>query len=111
MNDSNLHRRAFRALPLWFLCVVLLLLLQLLIALVWSFVGPLGNGSERILELVYASPASWLGNTFFEDRMTLGNAPLGMGMLFLLVIFYAFLGGTIFFLLCKLSSALSRGKQ
>ena len=101
----------FRALPLWYLCVVLLLLVQLLIALAWSFCGPLGNGLERILELVYASPVSWIGNAFFEDRMTLGNAPLGMGLLLMIVILYSFLGGTIIFLLCKLSSALFRGTQ
>ena len=100
----------FRALSVWYLCVVLLLLVQLLIALVWSC-GPLGNGLERFLDLVYGSPVSWIGNTFFEDRMSLGNAPLGMGLLLLVVILYAFLGGTIIFLICKLSSSFSRGKQ
>jgi len=110
VNDSNLHRRAFRALPLWYLCIVLLLLIQLLIALVWSY-GALGNGPERFLELVYGSPVSWIGNTFFEDRMTLGNAPLGMGLLILVIILYAFLGGTVICFVCKLSSALSRGKH
>lgn len=109
MNDSNLKRRVFRALPLWYLCVVLLLLVQLLIALAWSFYGPLGNGPERFLDLVYGSPVSWIGNSFFEDRMSLGNAPLGMGLLLLVVILYAFLGGTIFFLLCKLYRRFSAG--
>ena len=44
--------------------------------------------------------------------MTLGNGPLGMGLLLLVVILYAFLGGTVIDLICKVSSSvLSRGKQ
>ena len=112
MDHLSINRKAFRALSLWYLCVVLLLLLQLLIVLAWSFFGPLGNGLERVLEFVYVSPASRLGNMFWRDRMTLGNAPLGMGLLLLVVIAYAFLGGTVIFLICTISSsALSRGKQ
>ena len=95
MDHLSTNRRVFRALSLWYLCVVFLLLLQLLIVLAWSFFGPLGNGLERFFELVYASPVSLLGNSFFEDRMTLGNTPLGMGLLLLVVILYAFLGGTL----------------
>lgn len=111
VDHLSTNRRVFRALSLWYLCVVLLLLVQLLIALVWSFFGPLGNGLERVLDLLYVSPASWLGNMFWGDRMTVGNAPLGMGLFLLVVILYAFLGGTAVFSLCKLSSALSRGKH
>ena len=111
MDHLITNRRVFRALSLWYLCVVLLLLVQLLIALAWSFSGPWGNGSERFLDLAYGSPAAWIGNVFFEEQMSLGNAPLGMGLLLLVAILYAFLGGTIIFLICKLSSALSRGKQ
>ena len=95
----------------WYLCIVLLLLLQLLIMLAWSFFGPLGNGMERFLEVAYGSPAAWIGNTFFDDRMTMGNAPLGLGMVLLIVIIYAFIVGTIIFFLCKLSSTLSRRKH
>ena len=111
MDGLNMNRRMLRTLSFWYLCVVLLLLVQMLIALAWSFYGPLGNGLERILDLAYGSPVSWIGNAFFEDRMSLGNAPLGMGLLLLVVILYAFLGGTFIFLICMISSALSRGKH
>lgn len=100
-----------RALSHWCLCFVLLLTVQLLIGLIWSFFGPLGNGFERIIELVYGSPAFWLGNTFFENQMTLGNVPLGTGLLFLVAILYAILGGTVIYLICILSSALFHGKD
>ena len=96
---------------LWYLCVVLLILLQLMIGLLWSFFGPLGNESERFLDLAYGAPASRIGNVFFENQMTLGNAPLGMGLMLLVVIIYAFLGGTAVYLISRLSSALSRRKQ
>lgn len=111
MDRSSSNHKAIRALSLWYLCVVFLLLIQLLVALVWSFFGPLGNGLERLLEFAYASPVSLIGNTLLEDRMTLGNAPLGMGLLLLVVILYAFLGGTVVFSLYKLLTMLSRGKQ
>ena len=111
MDHLSTNRRVFRALSLWYLCVVLLLLIQLLVALVWSFFGPLGNGLERVLENLYVSPASRIGNMLFEDRMTMGNAPLGMGLFLLVVILYAFLGGTAVFLICRLSFTLSRGKH
>lgn len=111
MDHLSTNRRVFRALSLWYLCVVLLLLIQLLVALVWSFFGPLGNGLERVLDLLYVSPASRLGNMFWGDRMTVGNAPLGMGLLLLVVIAYAFLGGTVILSIYKVSSALSRGKH
>ena len=111
MDGLNMNRRMLRALSHWYLCVVLLLLVQMLIALAWSFCGPLGNGLERILDLAYGSPVSWIGNAFFEDRMSLGNAPLGMGLLLLVVILYAVFGGTFIFLICMISSALSRRKH
>lgn len=110
MERLNMNRKVFQMVAQWYLCVVLLLLLQLLIVLAWSFYGPLGNGMERFLEVAYGSPAAWIGNTFFEDRMTLGNAPLGLGMVLLVVIIYSFLVGTIIYFLCTLSSALSRGQ-
>ena len=78
---------------------------------IWSFIGPFGNGLERFIDHAYCSPVSWIGNAFFEDQMTLGNVPLGMGLMLLIVILYAFLGGTVIYLICKLSSALSRRKQ
>lgn len=43
--------------------------------------------------------------------MSLGNAPLGLGLLLLVVILYAILGGTIIYLIYIISSALSRGKD
>ena len=111
VDRLNMNRRVFRELSHWCFCIVLLLALQLLIVLTWSCFGPLGNGLERFLELAYASPASWIGNTFFKDRMSMGNAPLGMGLLLLVVILYAILGGTLVYSICKLSSALSRRKH
>ena len=111
MDRLKLNRRMLRALSHWYLCFVLLLTVQLLIGLIWSFFGPLGNGFERIIELVYGSPASWLGKTFLEDRMTMGNVPLGMGLFLLVIILYAFLGGTVIYLICILSSALFHGKD
>ncbi len=111
MDRLSTNRRLFRELPDWYLCVVLLLLFQLLTALFLSFAGPSGTGLERLIESAYVSPANRLGNTFFEEQMVLGNIPLGMGLLLLIVILYAFLGGTVIYLIGRLSSALSGRKQ
>ena len=108
MDRLSTNRRLFRELPDWYLCVVLLLLFQLLTALFLSFAGPSETGLERLIESAYVSPANRLGNTFFEEQMVLGNIPLGMGLLLLIVILYAFLGGTVIYLIGRLlSSALS----
>ena len=107
----NRRVRVFRGLAHWYLCVVLLLLMQLTVAVFWSIFGPSGNGLERFIDRTYISPVSWIGNTFFEEQMFLGNAPLGMGLFLLVVILYAFLGGTVVFLFCRLLSSLSRRKH
>jgi hypothetical protein len=109
--ELSLNRRLFRTFSYWYLCVVLLLLFQLLTALFLSFAGPSGTGLERLIESAYVSPANRLGNTFFEEQMVSGNIPLGMGLLLLIVILYAFLGGTVIYLIGRLSSALSGRKQ
>lgn len=113
MESLNMNRRVrvFRGLAHWYLCVVLLLLMQLTVAVFWSIFGPSGNGLERFIDRTYISPVSWIGNTFFEEQMFLGNAPLGLGLLLLVVILYAILGGTIIYLIYWISSALSRGKE
>ena len=111
MDRLNMNRRVFQALLPWYLCVVLLLLTQLTVAVFWSIFGPPGNTLERILNRTYISPVSWIGNTFFEEQMFLGNAPLGLGLLLLVIILYAFLGGTIVCLIYRISSALSNGKE
>jgi hypothetical protein len=111
MDCLNLNRKVFRALLLWYLCVVLLLMLQLAAALLWSIFGTRGGGFERFLDLAYMTPAYRLGETFFTEQMSLGNAPLGLGLLLLVVILYAILGGTIIYLIYIISSALSRGKD
>ena len=111
MDRLSTIRRLFRELSHWYLCVVLLLLFQLLTALFLSFAGPSGAGLERLIESAYVSPANRLGNTFFEEQMVLGNAPLGMGLFLLIVIIYSFLGGTTIYLIWKLSHMLRRGNH
>lgn len=109
--ELSLNRRVFRALARWYLCVVLLLLMQLTVAVFWSIFGPPENGLERFIDRTYISPVSWIGNTFFEEQMFLGNAPLGMGLLLLVIILYAFLGGTVVYLFCRLLFLLSSRKH
>lgn len=109
--ENESQGRAIQGVVRWYLCIVLLLLLQLVVGLFLSFFEPSENGLERFVDLAYGSPASRIGNVFFENQMTLGNAPLGMGLMLLVVIIYAFLGGTVVYLISRLSSALSRRKQ
>lgn len=40
----------------WFLCVAIAMAAQMLLLLVWSFLGP-GNGLDRIMDPVYADTA------------------------------------------------------
>jgi hypothetical protein len=110
-SEKESQGRAFRGVVRWYLCVALLLLLQLVVGLFLSIFGPSENGLERFIDLAYSSPASRIGNVFFENQITLGNAPLGMGLMLLVVILYAFLGGTAVYLICIVSSRLFRGKQ
>jgi hypothetical protein len=110
--EPSLNRRIFHALSHWYLCLVLLLALQLTAALFWSVFGSRGGGFERFLDLGYLNPAYRLGEMLFLGKqMSLGNVPLGLGLLLLVVILYAFLGGTIVCLIYWISSALFRGKE
>ena len=111
MERLNLNRKVFQMVAQWYLCVVLLLLLQLTVALFWSNFGTRGGGFERFLDLFYLTPAYRLGKTFFAEQMSLGNIPLGLGLTLLVVIFYSFLGGTIVCMIYSISSALSRGRE
>lgn len=113
MDTLAIRNRLFSELWLWFLYVVSLLALQLLILTAWAAFGPQSNRIlEHVFELAYAHPVLWLGNAFFEEeQMFLGNIALGLGLILLVVIIYAFLGGTVIYLIGRLSSALSGRKQ
>ena len=106
--ELSLNRRVFQALLLWCLCVVLLLLLQLTVVLFWTYFGTRGGGFERF---AYLTPAYRLGETFFAEQMSLGNVPRGLGLLLLVVILYACLGGTIVCQVCSISSAFSHRQE
>ena len=81
----------------WFFCVVIAMAAQMLLLLLWSFLGP-SNGLNRIMEPVYVSAAHCIGTLFFEEQMSLGNAPLGLALLFLTVMLYSAVIGTVFYL-------------
>ena len=93
----------------WYLCVAIAMAAQMLLLLVWSFLGP-GNGLNRILESVYVPTAHCIGTLFFEEQMSLGNIPLGLGLLFLTVMLYSVVIGTVFCLGYKLFVRRSSGK-
>ncbi len=93
----------------WYLCVAIAMAAQMLLLLVWSFFGP-GNGLDRIMDPVYADTAHFIGKLFFEAQMSLGNAPLGLGLLFLTVMLYSIVLGTIFYPGYKLFVKRSAGK-
>ena len=93
----------------WYLCVVSLMAVQVLLLLLWSFLGP-GNGLDRIMDPVYADTAHCIGTLFFEAQMSLGNGPLGLGLLFLTVMLYSVVLGTVFYPGYKLFVKRSAGK-
>ena len=93
----------------WYFCVFSLMAAQMLLLLVWSFLGP-GNGLDRIMDPVYADTAHCIGMLFFEAQMSLGNAPLGLGLLFLTVMLYSIVIGTVFYPGYKLFVKRSAGK-
>ena len=80
----------------WYLCVVLAMAAQMLLLLLWSFLGP-SNGLNRIMEPAYVSTAHGIGTLFFEEQMSLGNAPLGLALLFLTAMLYSAVIGTVFY--------------
>lgn len=98
-----------REMSRWYFCVVCLMAAQMLLLFLSSFLGP-GNGLDRIMDPVYADTAHFIGTLFFEERMSLGNAPLGLGLLFLTVMLYSVVIGTVFCLGYKLFVKRSAGK-
>ena len=93
----------------WYFCVVSLMAAQMLLLFLWSFLGP-SNGLNRILEPVYVPTAHCIGMLFFEEQMSLGNAPLGLALLFLTAMLYSVVIGTVFCLGYKLFVKRSAGK-
>ena len=93
----------------WYFCVVSLMAAQVLLLLLWSFLGP-SNGLNRILDSVYGTTAHCIGTLFFEEQMSLDNAPLGLALLFLTAMLYSVVIGTVFCLGYKLFVKRSAGK-
>ena len=98
-----------REMSRWYLCVVIAMAAQMLLLLLWSFLGP-SNGLNRILEPVYVPTAHCIGMLFFEEQMSLGNVPLGLALLFLTAMLYSVVIGTVFCLGYKLFVKRSAGK-
>ena len=109
MSTASRKSGFVRGMSRWYFCVVLAMAVQVLLLLLWSFLGP-GNGLDRIMDSVYADTAHFIGTLFFEERMSLGNAPLGLALLFLTVILYSVVIGTVFCLGYKLVVRRSAGK-
>ena len=57
----------------WYFCVVIAMAAQMLLLLLWSFLGP-SNGLNRIMEPVYVSAAYCIGATtsLYPDRSSWG---------------------------------------
>ena len=109
MRPSTPKSGFIRDLSRWFFCVVIAMGAQMLLLLLWSFLGP-SNGLDRILDFVYGTTARYIGMLFFEEQMSLGNVPLGLALLFLTAILYSIVIGTVFYLGNKLFVKHSAGK-
>ena len=81
----------------FYLCVVLAMTAQMLLLLVWSFLGP-ESRLNGIMDSVYGSVARSIGTLFFEEQMSLGNIGLGLSLLFLTVMLYSAAAGAIIYL-------------
>ena len=79
----------------WYLCVVLAMAAQMLLLLLWSFLGP--GSLDGIMEPAYVSTAHGIGTLFFEEQMFPGNIPLGLSLLFLTAMLYSVVIGTVFY--------------
>ena len=101
MRPSTPKSGFIRDLSRWFFCVVIAMGAQMLLLLLWSFLGP-GNILNRIMDCVYGSTASRIGMLFSEEEMYLGNIGLGLSLVFLTVILYSVVIGTVFYLVCWL---------
>ena len=93
----------------WYFCVVVAMAAQMRLLFLWSSLGP-SNGLSRIMDPVYAVPAHGIGMLFFEEQMSLGNIPLGLALLFLMVMLYSVVIGTVFCLGYMLFVKRSAGK-
>ena len=101
MSTASPNGGFVRGMSRWYFCVVCLMAAQVLLLLWWSFLSP-SNGLNRILEPVYVPTAHCIGMLFFEEQMSLGNAPLGLSLLFLTAMLYSVVIGTVFCLGYKL---------
>ena len=78
----------------WLLCVVNVMCVQIVIIAVADFLSI--DRLTWILELFYVPPMFLLG-MFFEDQTFLGNIPLGLALLFLTVMVFSVVLGTVFY--------------
>ncbi len=80
----------------WYLYVVLQLFSQLVILTLFALFGIRANVSlfTKFIEFAYVRPVVWLVPVLFGDENHLGNVPLGLGMVLLVVILYSVIAGT-----------------
>ena len=109
MSTASTKSSFVRGVSHWYFCVVSLMAAQMLLLFLWSFLGP-SNGLNRILDSVYGTTARYIGTLFFEEQMFLGNITLGLALLFLTVMLYSVVIGTVFWLGYKLFVKCSAGK-
>ena len=109
MSTASPNSGFVRGMSRWYFCVVSLMVAQVLLLLVWSFLSP-SNGLDRILDSVYGTTARYIGTLFFAEQMSLGNVPLGLALLFLTAMLYSVVSGTVFCLGWKLFVKRSAGK-
>ena len=101
MSTASPNNNLLKKFSRWYLCVILAMGAQILLMFWGSILGP-SNGLDRIMDSVYVATSHWIGTMFFEERMFLGNAPLGLALLFLAVMLYSVVIGTVFYLVCWL---------
>lgn len=99
MDRLSTNRMIFREMLRWFACVGFVMLLQILFALAMSVLGPLGI-LDRIAEFLYAGAVARLGQILC-DNPSIGNAPLGLGLFFLMSLFYSAIAGTVLYLFSR----------
>ena len=109
MRQSTPKSGFFREMSCWCLCVVVAMAAQMRLLFLWSSLGP-SNGLSKIMDPVYAVPAHGIGTLFFEEPMSLGNIPLGLAWLFLMVMLYSVVIGTVFCVGYKLFVKRAAGK-
>ena len=97
MSTASTNSGFVRGVSHWYLCVVSLMAAQVLLLLLWSFLGP-SNGLNRILDSVYGTTARYIGMLFFEEQMSLGNVPLGLSLLVWTIILYSLAAGSVVYL-------------